>query len=74
MSTLGRVCRTNRSRTQIKSGELKPGDKLPSTRDLAEAYQVHMNTASRALSLLHDRELITGQPGRGTYVAERPGR
>ncbi|MEU7679471.1 hypothetical protein AB0C42_32195 [Micromonospora taraxaci] len=25
-----------------------------------------MNTASRALSLLHDRELITGQPGRGT--------
>lgn len=33
-----------------------------------------MNTASRALSLLHDRELITGQPGRGTYVAERPAR
>jgi GntR family transcriptional regulator len=41
---------------------------------LAETYGVHMNTASRALSLLHDRELITGQPGRGTYVAERPGR
>ncbi|WP_446220818.1 GntR family transcriptional regulator [Micromonospora sp. IBHARD004] len=59
---------------KIKSGELKPGDKLPSTRELAEAYKVHMNTASRALSLLHDRELITGQPGRGTYVAERPAR
>ncbi|PZG09262.1 GntR family transcriptional regulator [Micromonospora craterilacus] len=56
---------------KIKSGELKPGDKLPSTRELAEAYQVHMNTAYRAMSLLHDRELITGQPGRGTYVAER---
>ncbi|MEU5723327.1 GntR family transcriptional regulator [Micromonospora sp. NPDC047738] len=40
---------------------------------LAEAYGVHMNTASRALSLLHDRELIIGHPGRGTYVAERPG-
>ncbi|MFI7512498.1 GntR family transcriptional regulator [Micromonospora echinofusca] len=58
--------------TKIKNGELKPGDKLPSTRELAETYQVHMNTASRALSLLHDRELITGHPGRGTYVAERP--
>ncbi|MBQ1072162.1 winged helix-turn-helix transcriptional regulator [Micromonospora sp. C31] len=57
---------------KIKSGELKPGDKLPSTRELAATYQVHMNTASRALSLLHDRELITGHPGRGTYVAERP--
>ncbi|MEV6813879.1 winged helix-turn-helix domain-containing protein [Micromonospora sp. NPDC051296] len=56
---------------KIKSGEFKPGDKLPSTRELAEAYQVHMNTASRALSLLHDRELIIGQPGRGTYVADR---
>ncbi|MFC0031005.1 GntR family transcriptional regulator [Micromonospora chaiyaphumensis] len=59
---------------QTSSGELKPGDKLPSTRELAETYGVHMNTASRALPLLHDRELITGQPGRGTYVAERPGR
>ncbi|MBQ1022442.1 MULTISPECIES: GntR family transcriptional regulator [Micromonospora] len=59
---------------KIRSGELQPGDKLPSTRELAEAYEVHMNTASRALSLLHDRELITGQPGRGTYVAERPAR
>ncbi|WP_243710381.1 winged helix-turn-helix domain-containing protein [Micromonospora sp. KC213] len=58
--------------TKIRSGDLKPGDKLPSTRELAESHEVHMNTASRALSLLHDRELITGQPGRGTYVAERP--
>ncbi|WP_433313382.1 GntR family transcriptional regulator [Micromonospora sp. CA-269861] len=64
----------NEIAAKIKSGELQPGDKLPSTRELAETYAVHMNTASRALSLLHDRELITGQPGRGTYVAEHPGR
>lgn len=59
---------------KIKSGELKPGDKLPSTRELAETYEVHLNTAYRAMSLLHDRELITGQPGRGTYVAQPPSR
>nr|WP_223201305.1 winged helix-turn-helix domain-containing protein [Micromonospora sp. M42] len=53
----------NELAAKIKSGELKPGDKLPSTRELAEAYGVHMNTASRALSLLHDRELITRRPG-----------
>ncbi|MEU4639320.1 winged helix-turn-helix domain-containing protein [Micromonospora sp. NPDC047465] len=57
---------------KIKSGELKPGDKLPSTRQIADQYGVAMNTAYRAMSLLHDRELIIGQPGRGTYVAERP--
>lgn len=55
---------------KIKSGELKPGDKLPSTRQIAEMYGVSMNTVYRAMSLLHDRELITGQPGRGTYVAD----
>ncbi|WBB82522.1 winged helix-turn-helix domain-containing protein [Micromonospora sp. WMMD882] len=63
----------NELTARIKSGGLKPGDKLPSTRELAEAYQVHMNTASRALSLLHDRDLITGQSGRGTFVAQHPG-
>lgn len=56
---------------KIRSGELKPGDKLPSNREIAETYGVHINTASRAMALLHDRELITGQPGRGTYVADR---
>ncbi|MFD2765559.1 GntR family transcriptional regulator [Micromonospora eburnea] len=59
---------------QIRGGELKPGDKLPSTRELAEVHGVHMNTAYRAMPLPHDRELITGQPGRGTCAAERSGR
>lgn len=37
-------------------------------------YGVSNNTVYRALVILHDRELIIGQQGRGTYVAERPGR
>ncbi|WP_262282976.1 winged helix-turn-helix domain-containing protein [Micromonospora sp. MA102] len=59
---------------KIRVGELDPDDTLPATRALAEAHGVHMNMTSRAVSLLHGRELITGRPGRGTYVAERPGR
>ncbi|MFU8853633.1 GntR family transcriptional regulator [Micromonospora sp. SL1-18] len=58
---------------KISSGELKPGDKLPSTSQLAATYGVSNNTAYRALVILHDRNLIIGQQGRGTYVAERPG-
>ncbi|MEH0844703.1 GntR family transcriptional regulator [Micromonospora sp. CPCC 205711] len=57
---------------KIRSGEFKPGDKLPSTSQLAEIYGVSNNTAYRALVILHDRELIIGRQGRGTYVAERP--
>lgn len=56
---------------KIKNGELVPGDKLPSTSKLADQYGVSTGTVYRALSLLHDRELIIGQPGRGTYVADR---
>lgn len=55
---------------KIKSGELPPGAKLPSTHEIADAYDVSMGTAYRALSLLHERDLIIGQPGRGTYVAD----
>ena len=59
---------------KIRTGELKPGDKLPSTSQLADMYKVSTGTVYRALSLLHDRQLIIGQSGRGTYVAEQPGR
>lgn len=54
---------------KIKSGELPPGAKLPSTSEIAALYDVSVGTVYRALSLLHDRELIMGEPGRGTYVA-----
>jgi len=57
---------------KISSGELKPGDKLPSTSQLAQLYEVSTGTAYRALILLHDRGLITGQAGRGTYVSDQP--
>jgi GntR family transcriptional regulator len=58
---------------QIKSGELAPGAKLPSTREIAGSYSVSMGTAYRALSLLHERDLIIGHPGRGTFVADHSG-
>ncbi|MGC4744054.1 GntR family transcriptional regulator [Micromonospora sp. DT201] len=57
---------------RIRTGDLKPGDKLPSTSQLADMYDVSTGTVYRALSLLHDRNLIIGQSGRGTYVAEQP--
>ena len=54
---------------QIREGELAPGAKLPSTTELADQYGVSAATAYRAVSLLHDRDLVVGQPGRGVYVA-----
>ncbi|MEH1164214.1 winged helix-turn-helix domain-containing protein [Micromonospora sp. CPCC 205539] len=55
---------------KIKSGNLAPGEKLPSTRELAEEYGVHISTINRVMTILKDRELVEGHPGKGVYVAE----
>src|SRR3954447_14096511 len=55
---------------QIREGRLTPGTKLPSTAALAGQYGVSVATAYRAVSLLHDRDLVVGRPGRGVYVAD----
>ncbi|MET8310914.1 winged helix-turn-helix domain-containing protein [Micromonospora sp. NPDC005173] len=56
---------------QIESGELTPGDKLPTYAQLAEQYKVSVSTAQAALRILRDRGLVEGQQGKGTFVADR---
>jgi GntR family transcriptional regulator len=55
----------------IESGQLKPGDKLPTYHELADQYHVSVSTVQTALRVLRDRDLVEGQQGKGTYVAER---
>ena len=54
----------------IVSGELLPGDKLPSVLDLAREAQVNPNTMMRALSELENRELINSHRVNGKSVTE----
>jgi GntR family transcriptional regulator len=55
---------------QIESGELSPGDRLPSERELSGALDVNRMTLRRALRLLETRGLLVRRRGDGTYVAE----
>lgn len=59
-------------RDLISSGELAPGDLLPSIRTLADQWQVSTATADRAMKLLRDERLVHGIPGVGTEVMARP--
>ncbi|WP_042346905.1 FadR/GntR family transcriptional regulator [Bacillus massiliigorillae] len=52
----------------IKSGELKPGDKLDSVQQLAENFQVGRSAVREALSALRAQGLIEMKQGEGTYV------
>lgn len=56
---------------QIQSGELKPGDKLPSERELAENLNVSRITARQAIESLLEGGLIYREQGRGSFIAER---
>lgn len=56
---------------QIESGQLSPGDKLPSERELSMALGVNRMTLRQALGLLESQGLIVRRQGQGTFVAER---
>lgn len=52
----------------VSAGVLKPGDQLPTVREVAADLSVNFNTVARAYRLLHDEGVISTQQGRGTYV------
>ena len=56
-------------RARIASGELAPGERLPSGRELADQQGIALATAQSALKRLRDEGLATSTP-RGYFVAD----
>jgi GntR family transcriptional regulator len=57
---------------QASSGQLRPGDQLPTVRALALQLGVNFNTVARAYRWLHRLGVVSAQPGRGTFVQASP--
>lgn len=55
----------------IVSSDLKPSERLPSTRDLARRYSIHANTVSAAYRELARRGWVEFRKGSGVYVRGR---
>ncbi|SHK03076.1 FadR/GntR family transcriptional regulator [Alicyclobacillus tolerans] len=55
-------------RSQIESGEYRPGTKLPPLAHLAETYQCSRATVREALGMLRGQGLVEFRHGDGTYV------
>ena len=57
-------------RHRIAAGELRPGDRIPSARQLTRDWGVAIATATKALGVLRQEGLTVVRPGIGTVVAE----
>jgi len=55
----------------IVSRDLRAGDRLPSTRELARRFEIHPNTVSAAYRELAEQHLVEFKKGSGVYVREK---
>lgn len=54
---------------EIRAGRLRPGQRIPSAREIANDAGVGMRTAETALRLLREKGLTIAVVGKATYVA-----
>jgi len=54
----------------ILEGTWKPGDRIPSIRELAESIQVNPNTVMRTFGYMEDQGIIHNQRGIGFFLAD----
>jgi len=57
----------------VAAGALRPGERLPTQRQLAAGIGVDLSTVTRALKECERRGLVSGAVGRGTFVAADTG-
>jgi DNA-binding transcriptional regulator YhcF (GntR family) len=58
--------------TLCASGSLRPGERLPSVRELARELAVNQNTILRVYERLSGEGMLEMRHGQGTFVAPRP--
>ena len=59
-------------RRDVMLGRLRPGDQLPSVKEVVDALSVNPNTVVKAFSELEHQGMIVRRQGVGTFVAAAP--
>jgi GntR family transcriptional regulator len=54
----------------IVSGKLKPGEKMPSSRDYSNELGINFNTVARVYRELESEEIVFTKRGLGTFITE----
>ena len=61
---------TDEIRQMILTGELQPGDFLPTRKELAARFDVGLSTVHEAIQALSAVGMLESRPGKGTWVRE----
>lgn len=56
---------------QILEGQLQPGGRVPSVRDLAAQFEVNHNTVMRAYTNIQDAGIFDNKRGVGFFISEK---
>src|SRR5487761_2253040 len=56
----------------LRIGALRPGDRLPTVKEVVAEIAINPNTVSRAYRELEQEGLVEGRQGVGTFVIARP--
>jgi GntR family transcriptional regulator len=56
---------------QILEGQLQPGDRVPSVRDLAAEFEVNHNTVMRAYANLQEAGIFDNKRGIGFFISDK---
>jgi GntR family transcriptional regulator len=59
-------------RARIRSGEWRPGDKMPSEPELARRRTVSRSSMRAAITMLEEEGYVSRKHGSGTYITHRP--
>jgi GntR family transcriptional regulator len=59
-------------RQALLSGVLRPGDRLPTVKEVSASLAVNPNTVARAYRDLEHEGLVEGRQGVGTFAVRRP--
>jgi DNA-binding transcriptional regulator YhcF (GntR family) len=63
---------TAKLKEAVRAGELEPGDRLPSVRQMATLAGVNVNTVRSVYGRLEQEGLLSSEHGRGTFVRGAP--
>lgn len=55
---------------QVLEGQLKPGERVPSVRDLAAEFEVNRNTVMRTYTILQEAGIFDNKRGIGFFISD----